>query len=335
MRPIAVICGIARQRFSSVSTFALAAAVLIPAGTAQTQSVSLDELGVLPPATRQSPQLASVRSLLSSGQLEAAEKQLAGLAQSGFPEAEIAYWRGVLELRRGNGYDAIRQLRHAQKLSHDPHPIASLALAYYSVGQFHLFESFMLQAVQRLPDAFAPHYYLGRYYATAGVADFARAREHLARSIQLNPTYFRSYYYLGYCHEAEKHFDEAQSLYQKSMHIAEPEGHSFVLPYEGMARILNFQDRLQAAQEYAAKAAALAPREPEAHKIMAEIYERQQRSELAAQEWETAATLDPADSVAQYRLFRLYTSLGKKELAALALRQYKRLVQLYGSVVTP
>jgi len=306
--------------------------MLPPACAVHAQSAGLDELGVLPPAdSNQSPQLAGIRDLLSSGRFDAAASQLAGMAQSGFPEAETEFWRGVLDLRRGNGYDAIRRLRRAQRLSDSPYTIESLALAYYSVGQFHLFESFMLQAMQRLPGAFAPHYYLGRYYASTGIADFPRARQHLAQSIQLNPAHFRSYYYLGYCHEAERRLDEASQAYGQSIRSAESDRHLFVQPYEGMARILSLQDKLPSALDYAVKAVAMAPQEAEAHRILATVYDRQQRSENAVHEWEIVTTLDPTDGAAQYRLFRLYGLLGKRDLAARSLEEFKRQAHLYGS----
>jgi tetratricopeptide (TPR) repeat protein len=272
-----------------------------------------------------------MQNLLSAGRFDAAEKALSAMAQSGFSEAESDYWRGVLELRRGNGYDAIRRLRRAQRLDDNPYTIESLALAYYSVGQFHLFESFMLNAVKRLPNAFAPYYYLGRYYASSGVADFARAREHLARSIQVNAVHFRSFYYLGFCHEAERHIDEAARAYQESIRLAESEKQPFVLPYEGMARILTLQDKLPSAVLYANKAIAKAPQEPDAHRILATIYDHQERFADAVREWEIVTTLDPTDSAAQYRLFRLYTSLGKRDLAARSLEEFKSLAHLYGS----
>jgi tetratricopeptide (TPR) repeat protein len=291
----------------------------------------LDELGVVPPAdSNQGPQLASLRNLLSSGRFEAAESQLAAMAQSGFAEVETEFWRGVLDLRRGNGYDAIRRLRHAQRLSDSPYTIESLALAYYSVSQFHLFESFMLEAAHRLPDAFAPHYYLGRYYASTGVTDFARAKQHLAQSIQLNPVHFRSFYYLGYCHEAERRLDEASREYEQSIRLAESEKRLFAQPYEGMARILSLQDKLPSALDYATKAVSMAPREADAHRILATIYDRQQRSEEAINEWGIVATLDPTDGAAQYRLFRLYRLLGKNDLAACSLKEFKRRAHLYG-----
>ena len=306
--------------------------VLLPASGAYAESVSLDELGVLPPAgSGESPQLAAIRTLLSFGRFDAAEKQLSAMAERGFSRAETEFWRGVLELRRGNGYEAVRWLRHAQKLSDNPYTIETLALAYYSVDQFHLFESFMLEAIRRLPDAFAPHYYLGRHYASTGVSDFARAKQHLSRSIQLNPAHFRSHYYLGYCDEAERRLDDASRAYQESIRQAESEKHVFVLPYEGMARILSLQDKLPSALQYATKAAAVAPQDADAHKILAAIYDRQQHSEDAVREWQIVTTLDGTDGAAQYRLFRLYTSLGQRDLAARSLEAYKRLVHLYGS----
>ena len=306
--------------------------MLLPAGAARAQSVPLDELGVLPPpGSTQSPQLANIQNLLSAGRFDTAEKELSAMAQRGFSEAEIDYWRGVLEMRRGNGYEAVRRLRRAQRRNDSPYTIESLALAYYSVGQFHLFESFMLKTVQQLPSAFAPYYYLGRYYASSGVADFARARQHLVRSVELNPSHFRSFYYLGFCHEAERHLDEAARAYEESIRLAESEKHPFVLPYEGMARILSLEDKFSLALRYASKAVAEAPRESDAHKTLAALYDRQERSEDAAREWEIVTALDPTDSSAQYRLFRIYTSLGKRDIAARSLREFKRLAHLYGS----
>jgi tetratricopeptide (TPR) repeat protein len=286
---------------------------------------------VLPPAANDpNIAVAAIRRLLSSGEFDTAEKRLE-VADGALSPAEVEFWHGVLELRRGNGHEAIRRLRRAQKLQNSPYTSELLGLAYYSLSQFHLFETFMLEAIRQLPKAFAPHYYLGRYYASAAMTDFARGRQYLEQAVRLNPHYFRSFYYLGYCYESDRGLDEAAQAYGESIRLAKLQNHVFALPYEGMARILTLQNELAAALTYADAAVEMSGQDPEAHKTRAAIYDRQKRTLEAVKEWELVAALDPTNGAARYRLVRLYTEQGRKEDAARALEQFRTLARLYGT----
>ena len=296
------------------------------------ESIALEDLGVLPPATAdRSMAVTVIRKLLASGEIAEAEKRLRDSAANGLTAAEIEFWSGVLKVRTGDGYDAIRRLRSAQKLEDSPYVVELLGLAYYSVSQFHLFETFMLEAIRQLPEAFAPHYYLGRYYVSTAVAVFPRARQYLEESVRLNPTHFRSLYYLGYCYESQRALEQAANAYGESIRLAKLQNRTFALPYDGMARILSLQNDFAAALTYANQALSMSAQDPEALKMRATIYERQGRTVDAIKDWEAVATLNPTHAAPNYRLFRLYTEKGQKTDAARVLEEFRKLARLYGT----
>ena len=241
------------------------------------------------------------------------------------------FWRGFLELQQGNNYDAVRFLRRAEALDANPYVLKLLAFSYYFLDQFQLFTLTMKEAMQRQPADSAPHYYLGRYYASTDAPDFARAADHFQEALKREPDHYASYYYLGFCHEAERKMKEAEGEYLRSIELAEAAGEKFALPRQGMARLRFLEGRLTEALELGTQAAALAPNDAESHIILAKVYAALERSVEAMREWEQAAVLGRTDPVPYYHLYQTYSQLGDKEKAEQALSKYKMLVTIYGT----
>jgi tetratricopeptide (TPR) repeat protein len=241
------------------------------------------------------------------------------------------FWRGFVELQQRNHYDAVRFLRRAEALDANPSVLKLLAISYYFLDQFQLFTLTMKEAMQKQPADPAPHYYLGRYYASTDAPDFARAADHFREALKREPDHYASHYYLGFCLEAQRELKEAEVSYLRSIELAEAAGEKFALPRQGMARLRLLEGRLTDALEHGTQAAELASDDAESHIILAKVYAAQDRAVEATREWERAAALGRTDPMPYYHLYRTYSTLGDKEKADLALRKYEMLVKIYGT----
>lgn len=273
--------------------------------------------------------MAAIRSSLASGNLagaQTASDRLMGLEPTNF---EGYFWRGFVELQRENGYDAVRFLRRAEALDANPYVLKLLAVAYYTLRQFHLFTLEMNEAMQSQPEDYAPYYYLGRYYVSDEVTDWDKAADYFKRATERNPKYFPSYYYLGYCYEVRGRWAEAERQYRQAIQLADATSSKFALPYEGLARLRLLENRAADALPFAQRAVELAPNDAEGHEALAKAYADMGRRAEAVPEWERAAVLNPTDASPYYHLYQIYMASGQKEKATFAYAKFKKLSALY------
>jgi tetratricopeptide (TPR) repeat protein len=287
---------------------------------------------LLPPVSADhSPTVAQIREAFRSRDLSSVRQKTDELIDHEPASFEGYFWRGFLELQQRNHYDAVRYLRRAEALDANPYVLKLLAFSYYFLDQFQLFTLTMKEAMLKQPADSAPHYYLGRYYASTDVADFARAADHFREALKREPNHYASHYYLGFCHEAERKLKEAEGEYLRSIELAEAAGEKFALPRQGLARLRLLEGRLTNALELGTEAAELAPKDTESHVVLAKVYEALGRAVEATREWEQAAALGRTDPIPYYHLYRTYSTLGNKEKAAQALRKYEMLIRIYGT----
>ena len=287
---------------------------------------------MLPPASAdRSPSVAGIRKAMRSQDFASSEKMIDELIRMEPTNFEGYFWRGFLAQQRHNYYDAIRSFRRAEALDANPYVLKQLAFSYYFLGQFRLFTSNMQQVIQKQPGDFAPYYYLGRYYVSTDVADFAKASGYFQDALDRNPHHYAAHYYLGYCNENQRKVADAAREYQRSMELAEAAGEKFGLPYQGMARLNLLDNKSEEALPFALKAVEFAPDDAAGHAVLARVYAALHRTDQAAIEWQRAAQLDPVDPMPHYRLYRLYLEAGNKEKAEKSLADYTRLSALYGN----
>jgi len=287
---------------------------------------------LLPPVSADhSPRVAQIRQAFRSRDLPSVRQKAEELIGQEPVSFEGYFWRGFVELQQRNHYDAVRFLRRAEALDANASVLKLLAVSYYFLDQFQLFTLTMNEALWKQPADAAPHYYLGRYYASTDAPDFPRAADHFREALKREPNDYASHYYLGFSREAQRDLKEAEGEYLRSMELAEAAGEKFSLPHQGMSRLRLLEGRLTDALELGTRAAELAPNDAESHVILAKTYAALGRSVEATREWERAAVLGRTDPIPYYHLYRTYSTLGDKEKADQALRKYEMLVKIYGT----
>jgi len=250
--------------------------LLILSGSTSNPATLDDDLKrLLPPISADhSPAVAQIRRAFQSRDLAFMQKKIDELIGEEPANFEGYFWRGFLELQQRNNYDAVRSLRRAQALDANPYVLKLLAFSYYFLDQFQLFTLTMKEAVHKLPSDSAPHYYLGRYYASTDAPDFAQAAGHFEEALKLDPNHYPSHYYLGYCHEAERRLKDAEAEYLRSLELAEAAGERFALPRLGLARLRLMEGSLTDAVQLGTQAVQLAPDDAASHVVLAKIYGR-------------------------------------------------------------
>ncbi len=241
------------------------------------------------------------------------------------------FWRGVLEFQQRDYTDAVLSLRQAQTRDSNIHVLKLLGLSYYFLGQFRLFVKTMQEAIENNSQDFAPYYYLGRYYASNDATDFPKATEYFHSALQRKPDHYPSHYYLGYCEESERKPAEAETEYFRSIQLAEAAGQQAAPPHQGMARLKLRSMKPLEALPFASKAVTLDPKDPAGHEILARVYTDLHRQDEAAKEWERASELEPSNPMPFYRLYRIYLKMGKKKDADQAFERYRSLAAIYGT----
>jgi tetratricopeptide (TPR) repeat protein len=291
-----------------------------------------DSQELLPPvAADHSLAAAKIRAALASNDYPAAQTSISGLIEQSPNEPEGYFWQGLLKLQSQNYTDAVLSFRDAQKRGGNTQALKLLALSYYFLGQFRLFTTTAQEAIGKDPQDFAPYYYLGRYYASTDAMDFVKASGYFRAALQRKPDHYSSHYYLGYCEESTGKPQDAEVEYQHSLEIAETAQQQFAPPYQGLARLKLLSRQPEEALPFAGMAVKIDASDPAGHEILARVYADLDRKQEAAKEWQRAAELEPSNPKPPYRLYRLYLQLGEKQKAEESLKNYKSLVAIYGS----
>jgi len=291
-----------------------------------------DLQGLLPPVTMDdSLSVAKIRSALMARDFRFAQESIDRLIESAPKNPEGYFWQGYVGFQQHNYADAVLSLRHAQALNGNVHVLKLLGLSYYFLGQFRLFVKSMQEAIEKEPRDFAPYYYVGRYYASTDATDFAKATGYFQAALQRKPDHYPSHYYLGYCEESERKSKEAEAEYLRAIELAQAAWQPFAPPHQGMARLRLLSTKPLEALPFASKAVALDSKDPAGHEVLARVYDSLHRVDESAKEWKLAAELEPNNPMPLYRLYRLYLELGDKQSAEQAFAKYKSLVAIYGS----
>jgi tetratricopeptide (TPR) repeat protein len=173
-------------------------------------------------------------------------------------DPEVSYYLGIAFVHLDEPMAAIRALRAAERLGMNSAAFhQALGIAYYNLHQFILFQEQMEKSMALAPADYKPYYYVGRYFESV-YGDFPSALRYFAKAAALNPELAKSWYYEGYCLEASGRTTEARSAFETAIKIVETTHEPFSPPYQGIARLLAYDDPSQAL-EFARKALQLEP----------------------------------------------------------------------------
>jgi Flp pilus assembly protein TadD len=321
-------------RICRVVYVALSAGVILGAfyPTSDASAETLPETGILAPIPKsEDPAITAIRNALSVDNFVAASAAIKLLSAKAPQSGQAEYWAGLMCMRSGKPEDAVRYLRASQKLADNEYTGEAVALAYYTARQFKLFEASMRRASERMPDNYAPYYYLGRYFVSAETTDFEQAEILLAKAVRLSPNNARSLYYLAFCQESRGRLDSSESNYRQVLTLATQDSRYHALAELGLARVAMLGNRFDEALTHARAAEAALPKEVEPHSVLAKLYAQTGENELAKREWKAVNSLDPTNTNALYHLSRLYLKTGERSLADQSFQEYKTFSKLYGT----
>ncbi len=282
------------------------------------------------PGSERSSAAVEIKLALIENRIDAVMFQAGELVRAEPDNAEGFLWLGIAEIRRGNVHPAIRRLMRARQLDASAASAKALGVAYYLVRQHRLFEKMMQEAIRKDPADFGPYYFLGRFY-DSDVSDFNRSADFFAKAIERNPNHFRSHYYLGHTLEARSEPKGAEIEYRRAIDLGKKTGIVSALPYLGLARLRTQVNQDEEALEYARQAVEAEPRDPSARKLFGKILATLGRNVEAVRESEIAVSLDPTDSSALYQLYRAYRQAGEAQKAETTLTKFRKLVSVYGT----
>jgi tetratricopeptide (TPR) repeat protein len=227
-------------------------------------------------------------------------------------------------------FETIRSIRSLAREKQTPATLISLALAYFDVRQFRLFELTIKEAMLADPLNPLPNYYLGRYQLSIK-DDIDSAQKHFEQAVALAPGDFRSLYFLGYCDELQARLAAAEERYAATAKLVDEKKADFPLVFEGLARLQLAASNPSAALPWARKAAIGLAAGASAYRTLAKCLTQLKRDSEAAEALETAARLDPSDAPTLYSLFRALRATGQAGRSDDVLRQFKRVSSVYAS----
>ena len=278
------------------------------------------------PTTVENP-YAIISRLAHSKQWKEVAASAAEIHSKNLNDPIALYWLGISHLKLHEPVGAVQAFRAAEKLGLNTAPShEGLALAYYDLNQFWLFEEQMKEARSLDPGDSTPDYYLGLYRLTIR-SDVAGALGFFEEAIQLQPNDRKSLYQAGNCLEQLGNPAAARDHYVKAISLAQQDSDPFSWPYQGMTRLL-LDDKPEAALDFAKKAVSLQPNEYSNHLILAKVYERLGNLVDAIHEAEVATVQNPTDSTSRYALYKLYRRAGDPR-SAKELRAFEEIKALY------
>jgi tetratricopeptide (TPR) repeat protein len=240
------------------------------------------------------------------------------------------FWLGFTEFAEGELYRAVRHLRHGEALRPPANATQKvLAVSYLLLGQNHLFEFKMKEAIARDPSDFAPFYLMGRY-VQFNKHDPVGAVSYFRQALERRSNHYPSIHYIGISYELMGRPQEAKTQFEHAVALAEHEGVKFSLPYRALAR-LTASDAPYLSLNFATRSVALEPKLAPNYLELAKAYTRVGRLNDAVDALETAAKLDPAEQSALYLLFTTYNRLGNRAQGARAFAEFKRITACYGN----
>ncbi len=239
------------------------------------------------------------------------------------------YWLGVARMEGKDSIGAVQAFRSAEKRGLDtPDLHEGLALSYYDLNQFFLFEAEMRKASSENPLDTRPYFYLGRYRELIK-SDFAGALAFFKQAAQIKPDDAQIVYHQGYCLAQLGRREEARERYLKAISLGEEQGSHFGWPYQGMANLC-MVDNLEEALRWAQKAVEVDRNEYTNQVILAKLLHKLGKKQDALRAARAAVTLNPASSTARYVLFQIYREAGDQKAAQSELEVFQKLKALYG-----
>ena len=284
----------------------------------------------LEPPTSQSNRLSELEILVRENKLREAQVIAQNLLAQSPEDPLLLLWAGYLQFQQKQYSNAIPLLRAAEKRKPDlPNLAKYLAVCYYALTQYALFEKEIQQAIRLSPKDPELHYFEGLYkYSVED--DLASALASFDRALELRPLDQQALYHRGRTYEILGENQKAREDYLKAIELIESRGaKGFGLPYQGMASLL-LESSLKEALQYVLKSVEIEPESDSSYFLLGKIYSQLGNLPEAIAAFERVAKLNPTSGRAHYCLYSLYLRARNRNAAEAALAEFQRRNEFYG-----
>jgi tetratricopeptide (TPR) repeat protein len=157
----------------------------------------------------------------------------------------------------------------------------------------------------------------------------------LQKVIELDSNMMRAYDLLGLCHDYLGQFDAAIQSYTRAVELNRLEPRPSPWPLVDLSISLVAVNRLPEAEQNLREALIFDPRLPQAHYQLGRVMEIQQKYQAAVQSLQQAVALDSKYPEPHYLLGRVYQRLGESEFAKTEIELFKRLTKTREEQASP
>lgn len=258
--------------------------------------------------------LRRARSLLESGSLSEAEKQVRIHLANDPNSWEGHYLLGLILFKQGRAKESLAEYTEGSK-HHDPsaEDLKIVALDYVLLGDFTEADGWLTKSVTWNPNDAETWYYLGRTKYNENrfeeaIAAFQRCLRLEGRNVKAKSNLGLSLAGLGKVTEAQAAYREAISWQaERAVKIAEP--------YIDLGDLLLDQNQMDEAVALLLQANAISPEDPRVPEMLGKAYWRQNKLQESQMQLEKAVRLAPASAANHYLLGQVYRKQGMAEKA--------------------
>ncbi len=238
--------------------------------------------------------------------------------------AEVVFVQGLITARLGDRTEALRLLTQADGYGFPPldSPLMGLAAdCLFELKEYHLATQAYREVVKRSPQNAEARLRLGVSLYSSG--QLAAAEKELEQALRQAPSLPHAHYYLGAALFEEKRAEEARPHLEREL-AADPRCDGCMAKLAHLA-YLKGDDRQ--CECWLAKAAAVAPDNPETNLVYGMLATRAGRYDQAIQYLTKVVGASPGSMKAQYQLSLAYQRSGNADKAREHQEIYNKLVQ--------
>jgi Flp pilus assembly protein TadD len=287
----------------------------------QAQS-SVDLFGVSPLSSKSD--IEELGSLVRSQRYPEAETGLRAFLAAHPYAASAHFLLGYVLYREGKAVASLAEYTTGAKFQNPgAADLATVAMDYILLADYHDAEHWLSQAVQWEPGNYQYRYYLGRtQYAENHFMDSIQSFD---RCLALRPKDPVTEYNRGLAFAGMGDDEQASAAYRLAIEWDRAAGIQDAQPYLDLGILLLNENKIGEAQANLKTAVEIDAKNPRAHEELGAAYGKEQKFPLAQKELETAIGLAEDVPALHFELGRIYQAEG---LTTLARNEFKRFAEL-------
>jgi Flp pilus assembly protein TadD len=277
--------------------------------------------------------LAEVRRLMDANAFAQAEQSLQRYVTANPSSADAHFLLGFVLFREQKATESLAEFTLGAKYRRPKaDELKAVAGDYVLLGDFADANKWFSEVTKESPADADAWYLLGRTEYNEGL--YQQAVSSFEHALELLPRYVEAENNLGLSWRELGETDKARAAFQAAVDW-QGEHPTDAQPFLNLGSLFADQGKLEEAQAFLTRAAALAPDNPKVHEELAHIYEAQSNLPKAQNELEKAIALAPNTSALHYKLGRVYRREGKRDQAQSEFATCDKLNGSHSSVETP